>query len=1017
MPSYKIFFDFFGFELRSGSAQCGACFIFGLCRRTIFHFSMYIMSKKAFFFVIGLLFCLTAFSQNFFQKSPAANRWVDSVFDRMSQREKITQLMVLRQSGIGKDGKPEFYNKELLKYIKKYKIGSICPFQGNPYEQAVNLNELQEKTKIPLMVCIDGENGLGMRMTDSVLKFPDQMTLGALRNSDLVYSVGQAIGRQCKRMGIQVNYAPVVDINNNPANPIIGYRSFGQDKKIVATYGTAIMKGMQDLNIMACAKHFPGHGDVTVDSHLDLPVIHKSRAELDTLELYPFNRLFYNGIGSVMIAHLSIPAIDSTPNLPTSLSYNNVTGLLRNYMRFDGISFTDALEMKGVAKFFPAGEASARSLIAGNDMLCLPGDIKGSIKKIKAAIKSGALTQAALDEKVKKVLLAKYNLGLSQKPIIATENITQDINQEVPKLRAEVAEQALTLLQIKDSGLLPLSGLKIAYLGIGAKHLNQFGKELQTVFHADTFLFSAQSSDSAKAAILQKINHNYDAVVIGVHNLSKKPANKFGLSAGEIDLVNTLSASNKSLLVDFGNPYAVDYFPQAQNIIVAYEDDSIFQQSVIPVLKGEKPLQGRLPVSIGQRFSYGSGIVYNPMQVVAASSVGLDQKTLDKIDSIANDAIRRHAFPGCEILIGRKGKIAYIKSFGYATYDSTQAVVTNMDYDIASCTKISATTVSIMRMYDLKQIRLSEPLKLLNPNTSWTDKGAITVEDLLMHKGGLVPTITFYKNTLDSTTHRPIPGFYDSVQTAEHNIHVADKLFLRSDYLQHIDRAILSSPLGPKGKYVYSDNDFIFLGKIVESESKMPLNQYAKKYFYQPLGMTRTTFLPLQNGIPISEIAPTENDQYFRFQQLRGYVHDPGAATMGGVAGHAGLFTDVYDLSRLYFMLMNGGTWDNVQYLKKSTVDLFTAYQNDSSRRGLGFDKPERTIEPNGYRYPARQASPETFGHTGYTGTCIWADPKKDILFIFLSNRVYPDGGANTLLSKLNIREKILDTAYSAIMD
>ncbi|QES90651.1 glycoside hydrolase family 3 N-terminal domain-containing protein [Rhizosphaericola mali] len=950
-------------------------------------------------------------AQDFLQHTPAADNWVDSVFQTLSQKNKIAQLMVLRESST-KDGQPIFFDKDLLKQIKKYGIGSICVFQGSPIVQAPILNKLQATSKIPLLVCIDGEMGLGMRMTE-VAKFPDQLTMGAMNNPDLVYRIGAAMAEQCKRMGIQNDYAPVVDINNNPNNPVIGYRSFGQDKYKVAQYGVRIMRGMQDNGVMATAKHFPGHGDVAVDSHLDLPIINKSIAALDTLEFYPFRAMFDSGVASVMIAHLSIPAIDSTPNLATSLSPKNVNGLLRNEFKFKGISFTDALEMKGVAKFFPAGKASVQSLIAGNDMLCLPGDIDNSIKQIQAAIKSGELKQEDLDFRVKKVLLAKYNLGLSQKPVVDTTNLVADLNKDVPDLRAEVAQNAMTLIKLENPNVLHLDSGKVAYVSVGDVN-TELGKELNGKFKADIFEFSFKDDASAANALYQKIQDGkYDKVVIGLHDFSKRPANNFGISDAAIDLIKKVDQNNLAFTYVFGNPYAVKLVLDNKNIAVAYEDDSIFQHAAFLTLAQEEGFKGQLPVTIADAFPYGYGLTKMPMTY--PTEVGLSKKKLKIIDSIVDGAIKEHAFPGCEVLVARNGQIAFMKNYGYMTYDSLQPVATRDIYDLASCTKITATTISVMRLFEEGKLDLNKTLGDYLPWVKNTDKAPLKIRDILLHQAGLVAFIPFYKAVIDSVTGVPLPQYFHTVKDAQFSVEVAPNLYLRRDYLDTVQNLIVKSKLGPMYNYVYSDNDFIFLGKIVEKLSGLPLNEYVKTNFYEPLGMTSTTFLPLENNVPISQIAPTEHEKNYRQQQLRGTVHDPGAALMGGVAGHAGLYSDAYDLSKLYNMLLNGGEWEGKRYFKKSTIAYFTAYNTPFSRRGLGFDKPQMNSKNGETTYPSKYASPLTFGHTGYTGTCIWADPKEDLLFVFLSNRVYPDGGENVKINKLNVRENILDAVYQAI--
>jgi len=961
----------------------------------------------------------TGFAQGFYKESPEAKHWVDSVFKSLSKEERIAQLMVVRLSARTPDS-IVFYDKKVEEEIRQYNIGAICLFQGNPVQQATYINYFQSIAKTPLMICIDGETGVGMRMTDSVMKFPDQLTLGAVNDTALIYKIGKAIGEQCKRVGIQVNYAPVVDINNNPDNPVINFRSFGEDKYKVALYGTKIMEGMQDAGIMACAKHFPGHGDVAVDSHLDLPVIHKSIQQLDSLELYPFTQLFHAGVGSVMIAHLSIPAIDTTAHLPTSLSQKNVTGLLRKDLGFTGISFTDALEMQGVAKYFPSGNASLQSLIAGNDMLCLPGDIAGSINKILEAISNKQLNKKDIDARVKKVLLAKYNLGLNDRKFINTNNLTTDLNKEVPQLRAEAAQNAITLLQLKHPRLLPLQkASSLAYVGIGLTGSNTLANLLNQQYKADLFYFDYKADLNRVAALLDSLQAKYDAVIIGIHKLAKYPANNFGISNAAIQLIQKIQQTKPSITMVFGNPYAVKNFCNTSNLVVCYEDDIIFQQAAFDWLSGKFAAKGELPVTVCDQFKYGYGIRTGTQDVLpfaAPESVGLSSVVLNKIDSIANDAIQKHATPGCVVLITRNGKIVFNEAYGYMTYDSMQPVTTNTVYDLASVTKISATTVSAMKLYEEGKLDLN---KTLGDYLSWvhgTDKENLTIRNVLLHQAGLVAFIPFYKETIDTLTGKPRPGFYKPATDDTFSIRVADSMCMRKDWIDTMYARILQSPLGPANKYVYSDNDFIFMGKVVEQLTGKPLDTYVQDSFYKPLQMKTTTFKP-RTSLELNTIAPTEHEQIFRFQLLRGDVHDPGAAMFGGVAGHAGLFSDAIDLAKLYQMLLDGGELNGRHYLKKETIRFFTSYHSDISRRGLGFDKPEKDNVMRKEPYPTRSAPPEMYGHTGFIGTCVWVDPAWNIVYIFLSNRVCPDGGANLKLSQLNVRGAIQETIYQSLIN
>jgi len=566
----------------------------------------HIKSLSTLFLSIGIMF--TAKAQNFYKQTPAAKHWVDSVFNSLSQDERIAQLMVVRLSAKTPDG-VVFYDDKVTNDIHNHNIGSICLFQGSPVQQANFVNQFQQMAKTPIMFCIDGETGLGMRY-DSVAKLPDQLTIGAINDKTLVYEIGKAMGKQCKRTGIQVDYAPVVDINNNPNNPVINFRSLGEDKYKVAADAVQIMRGLQSEGVMACAKHFPGHGDVAVDSHLDLPVINKSLKQLDSLELYPFKTVFNEGIGSVMIAHLSIPAIDSTPNMPTSLSPNNVNGLLRKQLHFQGISFTDALEMKGVAKYFPQGQAAVQSLKAGNDMLCLPGDVDTCISTIKAALQNGELDWEKINASVKKVLLAKYHLGLNKVRPVNTANLTSDLNAEVPGIRKAVAAKAMTLLRLNNTSLLPLTtNKKVAYIGFGINSANTFANAVKDKYNADAYFFDYKDSEDKSNTILNAVANNYDAVIIGVHQLSKYPANNFGLSPSAVDLINKLQQNNNAITFVFGNPYTVKNMCAAPNLVVCYEDDAIFQQAAVEVLSGNNKPQGTLPVTVCDEFKYGSGIV------------------------------------------------------------------------------------------------------------------------------------------------------------------------------------------------------------------------------------------------------------------------------------------------------------------------------------------------------------------------------------------------------------------------
>ncbi len=946
----------------------------------------------------------------------SADQWVDSVFNTLNKDDKITQLFIVRTSAPLAPGSMSgiFYDREVELAIRKYRVGGICLFQGGPQQHAQRINKFQQFSKTPLLVTIDGEWGLGMRM-DSVRSLPRPMMVGAVQDASIAYRYGKLIGEQCRRIGIQVNYGPVMDINNNPNNPVINDRSFGEDKYKVASLGIQYMKGMQDAGVMACAKHFPGHGDVDVDSHFDLPVINKSKAQLDSLELYPFKKAIDAGISSVMVAHLQVPIIDNTAFRPTSISYNAITKLLRNEMGFKGLTFTDALEMQALKKYYPDGEASAQAVIAGNDMLCLPGDIPGSIKKIKEAIKKNKLTWEDIDIHVKRVLYAKYQYGLANWSPVNMFQLTKELNSSIDGTTRLVAENALTLLRNDNPAYFPLvKGKRVAYIGVGISKDNAFARQLRMDYDAHVYYFDYKQSAAKASQLLQYLKEEYDVVVIGVHNYSRKPANNFGISVAAQNLVLQLQQQQQCLTFIFGNPYALKNYCQAKVLVACYEDDAITQTTAADILNGRLFAKGKLPVTVCESFQFGSGVVSKRiLNAAPAIDLGFNQEKLLVIDSIVNDAIQKQAIPGAVVLVAKDGKIAFEKAYGYFTYDSNVVVYPETIYDLASVTKIMATTVAVMKLYEEGKLDLQ---KTIGDYLKWvkgTSKADIKLWDIILHQAGLKAWIPFYKETVDTLLGNiPLYSYYSYRQDSLHRVRVAENIYLRNDWVDTMYSRILQSEVGPPGNYIYSDNDFIFLGKIVEAISGTTLDKYVKKEFYDKLDMMSTGFNP-RDHFQLNYIAPTEEELGFRQQLLQGDVHDPGAAMFGGVAGHAGLFSNAYDLSVLAEVLLNGGGLNGYRFFKQETIDYFTAYHNDS-RRGLGFDKPERDNATRKDPYPAFSASPKTFGHTGFTGTCIWMDPAKHLTFIMLSNRVHNNGDASRFL-RLNVRVKLLEAVYQAL--
>jgi beta-N-acetylhexosaminidase len=948
-------------------------------------------------------------------------KWVDSVYNSLNEDERIGQLIVTRLSTIdAKTKKITSLFDQTADLVKKYNIGGVCVFQGSPVTQAKDLNRLKSMAKTPLLISIDGEWGVGMRITDSVVPLPRQMMLGAMGDPWVIYDYGKLVAEQCKRLGIQMNYAPVVDVNNNPNNPVINDRSFGEDKEKVATFGIAYMKGMQENGVMACAKHFPGHGDVAVDSHLDLPEINKRFGEIDSTELYPFKKIFAAGIGSVMVGHLYIPAIDSSANRPTSLSSKNIQGLLRGQLGYKGIAITDGLEMQGVKKFFPGGEASVESIIAGNDMLCLPDSIHTVIEKIKLAIQLNRIKMDDIEKHCKKVLYAKYNYVLNNNDTIALNNLTADLNSQSYGMRKKVALNALTLLANKDEVFFPLKQNsqqnKIAYIGIGINKENAFARRMKKDYAAEVFLadFNLKNADSLKY-IADSIGKNFAAVVIGIHQIYRAPANNFGISATALEFIKAIQSKCKTMLFLFGNAYAAKNWCDANNLAVCYEDDSIVQNITIDMLQGKLPYKGVLPVSVCDQYKFGYGINNNltgfPFTSVQERLL-FKQSAIEKIDSTINDAMQREAMPGASLLVLKDGKTLLDKSYGFQTYQKQEPISGASVYDLASLTKMLSTTLAVMKLYEEGKIKLNKTVSTYLPQLKKSNKSKIKIEQLLLHEAGLQPYIPFYKELLgeDSLLKKE---YYQETPSINFSNEVTKSIIIRNDILDSFMQRVVTSPVSKEKNYVYSDIDFILLGKIVEAVSKMPLEKYVHKNFYQPMGLKSIGYRPLRFIAP-DRIVPSTRERIFRNGELKGYVHDQGAALMNGIAGHAGLFADTYDVGAIMQMLVNGGAWNGKSFFKKETVSTFTAYHSKISRRGLGFDKPEKDNASRAEPYPALSCAAETFGHTGFTGTCAWADPVTGIVFVFLSNRIYDE--EKNAFKSLNLRPKLLEFVYQGLV-
>lgn len=934
--------------------------------------------------------------------------WVNDQYTRLSLDEKIGQLFMVDAYTVA-----EKQNKQtIINLINNQKIGGIIFFKGNALTQAQWTNEFQSYSKIPLMIGIDGEWGVNMRL-ENTIQYPHELTLGAIRNNQLIYETGKQIGLECRRLGIHVNFAPDIDVNNNPLNPVINDRSFGEDKYNVAIKGISFMQGMQSAGVLACAKHFPGHGDVSDDSHFSLPVINHTRDHLMDLELYPFRALINNGVSSVMAAHLNVPALDNS-GLPTSLSEKVTKNLLRDTFGFSGLVFSDALNMKGVSAAFTSGELEVRAFKAGNDVLLFSENVPVAIAKIKEAVLSGRISQDDLELSVKRILSAKFDAGLNHYTPINLNNISADLNStQGLLLKQHLFENAITLCKNATNALpyVNYNNEKFALLEIGDNKYTDMNSMLNNYAVVDYYHIDKDAPSDVRTSMLNTLS-KYNHVIVSFHEMSRKIAINYGLYDNSIEFVNKLNALTQVSICLFGSPYSAKKFETNNTIIVAYEDNEYAQRACAQALFGAIPFQGKMSVGSGPNILAGSGIVTDEvyrLKYTVPEELNLSSASFNKIDELVQKAIVNGATPGAQVLVAKDGKVIYNKAFGHADYTKTQAVKISDLYDIASCTKICATTIEAMKLYDEGKLDLNKNVAAYVPLSNDATIKNIPIRDLLLHEAGLTPFIPFYKKTIDDPTLKA--NTYRTTQTVGYTLPVAKDMYISNQYPSTIWDIIEHTEISSARKFVYSDLSMYITRRVEDQITGMSMDQYLQENIYNKMGLQRIGFNPL-NKTNARNIMPTENDRLFRMQQVRGYVHDPGAAMMGGVSGHAGLFSNASDIASLMQMLLNGGTFNGQRFMSKSTIDFFTKKQSTISRRGYGFDKPEP--DPNKTN-PCSDLTPmSVYGHTGFTGTCVWVDPDNQLIYIFLSNRVCPSA-ENWKLVSLGIRSDIQNAIYKAI--
>lgn len=985
--------------------------------------------KKLSLFLLFLapsLFSLAQVSPTLLKKveQKQMNQWVDSTYRSMTLDQKVGQVFMMMLPG----GNTSANRNRIATLVEDQHIGGIFFTRSTIQNYASLVNYAQSLATVPLLVGIDGEWGLGMRINDTT-PWPKNMMLGAISNDSLIYKYGKEVARQCRVMGIHVNFSPSIDVNTNPNNPVIGYRSYGEDPERVAQLGILFSKGLEDGGVLSVAKHFPGHGDTATDSHHTLPVINHNIDRLFNVELVPFIRYINEGLSGMMVGHLDIPALDNTGQ-PSSLSRPIVTDLLKNELGFTGITFTDGMEMRGVSS---EKNHALRALLAGNDVVLSPIYPVQEIKSVKEALKNKEISEAELEAKVKKILAYKYALGIRNKQSVKvdTKDIEHKLNTSYADwLNRKLNEGSITLLK-DDNDLIPLQNLdkrKIASIAIGSTSKSKFQDMLSN--YADVDIYQVKNMQELET--LKPKLAKYNTVLISIHSHKLNGT----------DTLNSLLKDKESVLISFIYPYhLIKYKNQlnlAKAVIIGYEDTELANDFTAQAIFGGRSLTGRLPISLGDNFPIGTGIIKKKTRLAYGSpeEVGIiDSVFTSNINNIIEEGIREKAYPGAQLLIAKDGIIIANNSYGTFAYDNRK--VTNDDiYDLASVTKAAATLPAIMKLHSNKQIQLSDLLKNYIPQLAGSNKEDLTIKDALLHETGIVSYIPYYNEAIDKTSYEGklfsytadanFPLVVDnktyakkfsykkdiiSKDAKDGSVPLANDLYISEAFQDSILAKTIDSKLRKTSNYNYSCLNFMLLKEAIENITKENLNDYLQKNFYKKLGANTTMYRPL-NKFSKDRIVPTEKDEFLRNQVVQGYVHDEAAAFMGGISGNAGLFSNANDLAKLFQMWLNGGTYGDEQYLDLKTVMLFTKGKSARSRRGYGFDKPEPALNRSSPTSPSTPLS--TYGHTGFTGTCFWIDPDNNVIYILLTNRVYPKRYPNKL-NELSIRSRVQEEIYKAI--
>lgn len=942
-----------------------------------------------------------------------ATTWADSILSTLSLEEKIAQLIMV--TAYSKNG--DTIDQKVLDQIKNDKVGGVLFLKSSPHQLARMVRNFQAASETPLFIAIDGENGLSFRM-DSVPVYPHLMGLGALNSDTLLYRMGREVGVQCQALGINMNFSPVIDINSNPDNPIINFRSFGENPELVARKGAILAAGMQQQHIVVVAKHFPGHGDTSTDSHHTLPVIGHSYTRLDSVELFPFRKLIAEGVPGIMSAHIHMQRFDNSI-IPATMSTKVIQGILKDSLGFDGLVISDAMNMKGIMGRYSEGEATIEAFNAGVDLVEFiqhPGPV---IKAVKQAIDHNRLTEEQINQKCRKVLQAKA--WCRNNRMVPDNRLDTFLASKQFELTSRLLfEQTLTLLKNQDS-LLPLKRLdtlKLATLSIGVSESTPFQRRVDNYLEADQFNLGPDS-DSLDLKNILALLKNYNLVLVSLHHDQMYPTRRFGIHPVFIQAIEEVARQNTAILCLFANPYLVKHLrglEQFRSILVTYSNHPFPQDYSAQMIFGAIGSSGNLSSTISPMFKSGCGIQVAPsgrLKYTIPEEVGISSEQLEKkCDSLINRAISDRLFPGCQVFAAMGGKVFFDKAYGFHTYDSSRSVNNNNLYDLASVTKVAGPLPLIMKMTEDSLLDLDQPISHYLIQLKGTNKAAITLREILTHQAGLKSGILFHLQVLDKHG-KYRPEYLRHYPSGNYTVEIAPGLYLNQRFIDSIQQQIRTSNLLRQKEYVYSDLGLMMIPDLLSSFTGQTYLHLLNNSFYKQLGANRLGYQP-HLRYPLWECPPTEEDNRFRKCRIAGYVHDESAALMGGISGHAGLFSNAGDLAKLFQMFLQGGSYGGETYLKSSTIQGFTKrqYPNGTNRRALGFDKPFTghqllTVEKSNV---SPLSSSSTYGHTGFTGTAVWADPKNDLLFIFLSNRTYPH--RNDSMGKSNFRPKLHHVFY-----